>query len=173
MIESGAFRDDLYYRLAAVRVSVPPLRERMEDIEVLARHFLEQSHRPGLVISPEVLAKLCAHTWPGNVRELKNVVERGVALSTGGALTVEDIPGPVGASLASPGTSVGKAVAFQTASGKRKTFRDAKAEAVEAFERAYLTDLIREHDNLSAAAKSAGMDRKHLRVLLRRYGLAD
>ncbi len=171
MIESGQFREDLYYRLAAVRLSVPPLRDRVEDIEVLARHFLARSSRPGLAITPATLAAMCGHSWPGNIRELKNAVERGVALSSSGNLTLDNFPGAHRTSAKIPVGNGG--AAFRTPSGDRRPFRDAKAEAIETFERAYLADLMSAHTTLSAAAQAANMDRKHLRVILRRYGMLD
>ena len=171
MIEASQFREDLYYRLAAVRLSVPPLRDRSEDIEVLTRHFLSRSPRPGLELTAKTLAAMCGHTWPGNVRELRNAVDMGVALSTSGNLELSAFPG---AHRTSATTAIAdNGPSFHTAGGERKPFRDAKTEAVEAFERAYLADLMSEHDSLSGAAKAANMDRKHLRVMLRRYGMAD
>ncbi|MFP3871193.1 MAG: helix-turn-helix domain-containing protein, partial [Syntrophobacteria bacterium] len=83
----GRFREDLYYRLNVVKMSLPPLRERREDIPLLAQHFLEtfsqKYHRPGVQFTPEVTARLAACQWPGNIRELKNCVERAVILARG------------------------------------------------------------------------------------------
>jgi Sigma-54 interaction domain len=85
LVREGKFREDLYYRLQVVPVHVPPLRERREDIPVLARHFVRQLARSGEppVLSPDALSALVAHDWPGNVRELRNVIERALALSPG------------------------------------------------------------------------------------------
>jgi len=92
-IEAGAFRSDLFYRLNVIPLSVPPLRERSEDILSLAEHFLrklEPTSKPGqLRISPELAVALRAHDWPGNVRELANFIRRGVALTQGATLGVE------------------------------------------------------------------------------------
>jgi len=159
MIEQDQFREDLYYRLAVVRLAVPPLRDRPEDVEELARHFLLRSGRPDLRLDEELLARLRDHAWPGNVRELRNLIERGVALARDGVLHVDQI---------------GRAPAKRAAAvrvGPRLAFRDAKAAAVESFERAYLSDLMNEYDSLTAAASAADMDRKHLRVLLKRHGI--
>jgi len=82
-VRAGKFREDLYYRLQVVPIHVPPLRERREDVPVLARHFLRDLTRQGEppVLAPDALSVLSAHGWPGNVRELRNVIERAMAFS--------------------------------------------------------------------------------------------
>jgi two-component system NtrC family response regulator len=96
MVADGAFREDLYYRLAVVPVELPPLRERREDIPVLVEHFLQQAcerhGRPPVRIAREVFAAFNAYAWPGNVRELKNTIERMVVLARGDVLTLDDLP---------------------------------------------------------------------------------
>jgi two-component system NtrC family response regulator len=96
MAADGAFREDLYYRLAVVPIELPPLRERREDIALLAEHFLRRAcerHDCGnLSLDREVFAVLSVYAWPGNVRELENTVERMVALARGETITVEDLP---------------------------------------------------------------------------------
>ncbi len=165
-ILSGGFREDLYYRLAVVRMAVPPLRERMGDIPTLVRHFLGRLGRPDVGIEEAALAELASHTWPGNVRELRNIVERTLVLSPDGRFSLEGLH--VGGGL-SRRPNAAKAAA----SGPRQAFRDAKAIAIEAFEREYLTSLMADYDSLTAAANGADMDRKQLRTLLRRHGLKD
>jgi DNA-binding NtrC family response regulator len=95
-VAAGRFREDLYYRLAVIPIHVPPLRERVEDIPLLARHFLERMEektgRTGCEIDPDALDVLMAYHWPGNVRELENVIERGVALCRGHRIGVADLP---------------------------------------------------------------------------------
>ncbi len=92
-VARGAFREDLYYRLNVITIALPPLRERPEDVPLLARHFLghyaEENRKEIAGISPEAMALLMDYAWPGNVRELENVVERAVVLSTGPTLDVE------------------------------------------------------------------------------------
>jgi DNA-binding NtrC family response regulator len=92
----GRFREDLYYRLNVVRIALPPLRERREDLSLLVRHFLdtlsEKYHKPGLRISPEVNAKLAEYPWPGNIRELKNCIERGVILARTPVIGLDLLP---------------------------------------------------------------------------------
>ena len=155
-----AFREDLYYRLAVIRVHIPPLRERGRDIDLLVEHFVQQfcGGRP-LQMLTEDMQRLRSYTWPGNVRELRNVIERACVLSKGDTLNVDDALGeglpqaPVGFRIGLP-------------------FKEAKGQLVEQFEREYIIDLMKRHRmNLSAASREAQIDRKHLRELLRKYGL--
>ncbi|HOL73487.1 MAG TPA: sigma-54 dependent transcriptional regulator [Bryobacteraceae bacterium] len=96
MIENGAFREDLYYRLAVIPLEIPPLRERVEDIPELVQHLFLNARRrhgkPDLKLPPALLPYFTAYRWPGNVRELENVLERLVVLSVGGEVTVDDLP---------------------------------------------------------------------------------
>jgi DNA-binding NtrC family response regulator len=99
--EQGTFRDDLYYRLNVVTITVPPLRERLSDLPLLAQHFLATCARAtGKLIggfSPAAMARLEAHRWPGNVRELEHAVERAVAMASSTVILPEDLPAEVGA----------------------------------------------------------------------------
>jgi len=96
MAEDGAFRNDLFYRLAVVPLYLPPLRERKEDIPELAEHLFHKAKErhglQGLRVAPSVIARLSAYSWPGNIRELENVVERMLVLSNGEQITEEDLP---------------------------------------------------------------------------------
>lgn len=96
MIQQGTFREDLFYRLNVISVEMPPLRERWEDIPLLARNFLEafatRAGRTAMGIAPEAMEVLMAHAWPGNVRELENVIERAVALAAGDEIRAENLP---------------------------------------------------------------------------------
>jgi DNA-binding NtrC family response regulator len=95
MIANGSFRTDLFYRLDVVRIDIPPLRERREDVPLLAYHFIAKHARPGLPIEgieDDALELLCAHDWPGNVRELENVIESALALARGPRLRASDLP---------------------------------------------------------------------------------
>jgi DNA-binding NtrC family response regulator len=192
-VRQGSFREDLYYRLAVVRIVLPPLRDRAADLEPLVRHFLQTAGQGDLELDPRGFEKMREYAWPGNVRELKNVVERGRSLFRGpGALDFgEYLPGGrfggehVGDEITRPRTLVNddapdvdpdvmSAVAAALTRDGERSFKDAKNLLVEAFERAYLTSLIGEHKgNISRAASSASMDRKHLRELLKKYGLWD
>jgi two-component system NtrC family response regulator len=96
MVEDGAFREDLYYRLAVIPLELPPLRERPDDVPELVQHFFlkakEKQGRSNLVLPPSLLPYFCAYRWPGNVRELENVIERVVVLSRGDDITLNDLP---------------------------------------------------------------------------------
>jgi len=96
MIEDGTFREDLYYRLAVIPLTLPPLRERPEDIPELVQHFFsiskQKNKRPGLILLPALLPYFAQYRWPGNIRELENAVERVVALARGEVITVQDLP---------------------------------------------------------------------------------
>jgi DNA-binding NtrC family response regulator len=159
-IAEKRFREDLYYRLAVIRVTLPSLRERGGDIPFLIEHFVRQfaGGRP-ITVTPDETARLQRHTWPGNVRELRNVLERACVLSKGDSLNLED----------------GFASETSTPAANFRTdlpFKEAKGQLVERFEREYIVDLMRRHKlNLSAAAREAQIDRKHLRELLRKYGM--
>lgn len=192
-VRAGRFREDLYYRLAVVRIVLPPLRDRLDDLPTLVGHFLR--HGGGgdgsAEIDPEGWAALRAYPWPGNVRELKNVVERGRSLFRGPGLldlsqylpghselagladevTLRNTAAPANGDV--PGEVVNAVVsALDRAAGL--SFKDAKNLVVEAFERRYLADLLEETaGNISRAAQSAQMDRKHLRELMKKYGLWD
>jgi DNA-binding NtrC family response regulator len=156
-VAKKAFREDLYYRLAVIRVTVPPLRERGADIPLLIGHFI-QSFGPGLNVAPDDMARLQRHSWPGNVRELRNVIERACLLSKGQSINIEDAL----VEQAPPGIGIRTDLPF----------KEAKGQLVEMFEREYIEDLMRRHGgNLSAAAREAQIDRKHLRELIRKYDL--
>jgi DNA-binding NtrC family response regulator len=150
------FREDLYYRLAVIRIAVPALRERGSDIPRLVEHFANV-FAPGIAISPDDMQRLLAHGWRGNVRELRNVMERACLLARGGAL---DLAGALAAD--SP---------IAASPTRLEPFKVAKNQVVEAFERDYIESLVSRHKrNLSAAAREAQIDRKHLRELMHKYG---
>lgn len=96
-VAEGIFREDLFYRLNVIQIEVPPLRERVDDIPLLVKHFIEKyvsdEDKARIELSPEVWKAFYAYSWPGNVRELENVIERAVVLSSGGVVTVEELPG--------------------------------------------------------------------------------
>src|ERR1700756_193739 len=110
-IAEGRFREDLYYRLSVIPVQLPALRERREDIPLLARHFLESfrksMEKPVQGISPEAMGRLEAYDWPGNVRELENTIERAVALENGTEIGTKVLPDRVGAASAGGAASLG------------------------------------------------------------------
>jgi DNA-binding NtrC family response regulator len=153
-VKEGRFREDLYHRLNVIPITVPPLRERREDIPDLARYFVERFSRETkkrvTAISPEVMDRLIAYAWPGNVRELANVIERAIVLGYGTTITPRDLPARVGASTdqASDGGS------YQA--------------AVNAYRRELvLNALARTGGNRAAAATVLGIHRTHLMRLLK------
>jgi len=154
-VNAGRFRADLYYRLAVAKIVVPPLRDRPEDVEPLARHFVQKlTGQDDLGPLAGALEALRAHPWSGNVRELRNVVEAAIVM---GEL---DLGGERPTTLpAQPG-------------GPVAPYRDARAAALHRFEAEYLRDLIdRSSGNASEAARVARMDRPYLLTLLRKHGL--
>jgi DNA-binding NtrC family response regulator len=155
------FREDMYYRLTSLSIYLPPLRERIEDIPLLATYFLNryasQYTRQPLRLSSSALQKLIAYSWPGNVRELEGTLQRAVVLTSTSILQPEDIDLPV---------------LFKNEVTSSGPFRDAKAEAIRHFERSYLVDLLAEaRGNITIAARRAGKDRRTFQRLLQKYGL--
>ncbi|MBK7861530.1 MAG: sigma 54-dependent Fis family transcriptional regulator [Archangiaceae bacterium] len=149
-VKAGRFRRDLYFRLAVVELFVPALRERVEDIPLLARHFARQLSGVEVELAASTLAALQCDPWPGNLRELRNAVERVLAL---GALE------PQSAAAASPKASA--------------SFKAARERVLDEFEKDYLATLLGVHrGNVSHAAKAAGLARSAFYRLLNRHGLA-
>jgi DNA-binding NtrC family response regulator len=166
------FRDDLYYRLSVIPIRLPPLRERPEDIPLLAQHFLHKSaDRMGKKVTsfaPETLDRLVRYSWRGNVRELENAIERLVVLSPGPVIEPDLLPDHIRAASRPEGADVDGA----SSALLRMPFAQAKALSVSAFERRYLTAaLARSGGNVSAAALAAGMDRSNFRRLLKENGI--
>ena len=158
-VNNGNFRSDLYYRLNIVRLRVPPLRERREDIPLLVAHFYAQFSDDDPTPPAELLANLTRQSWPGNVRELRSAVERAVLL--GDPALWEEVMESRGEDDAT--ANVGE---FDPS----LSFRAAKERAVARFERWYVRELTERHGgNLSRAARAARMDRNHLRDLARRH----
>ncbi len=106
-VQRGQFREDLYYRLNVIPIVLPPLRERREDIPLLARHFLQKScrelNRPLMSLSPDAMQALENYAWPGNVREMENVIERSVTLTDGDSIQRQDLPPNVAGALPADG----------------------------------------------------------------------
>ena len=158
-VAKKAFREDLYYRLAVIRLSVPPMRERGSDIPLLIEWFIQKfSPKEMMKVSPEDMNRLRRHSWPGNVRELRNTIERACLLGRGEYINLDDALHEE----ATPSLGIRTDLPF----------KEAKGQLVEMFEREYIEDLMRRHRmNLSAAAREAQIDRKHLRELIRKYDL--
>jgi two-component system response regulator GlrR len=159
-LKKGRFRQDLYYRLNVVALSLPPLRERREDIPLLARHFLNHYATaldgPAREFSPGAMQKLMLYDWPGNVRELENVIERSVILSAHPCLRPEDVDLPN---------------VLMEAEGE--TFRSLKDKTIKNFERAYIQNLLLSHGgNITKAALAAGKHRRAFWEMMRKHQMA-
>jgi two-component system, NtrC family, nitrogen regulation response regulator NtrX len=163
-ITAGRFREDLFYRLNVVPIHIPPLRERREDIPLLASHFVrtlsEREGVPPRVLDPSAVDVLTSMDWPGNVRELRNTLERLLILSSGPRISVADVERLAGRRVAD-GASLGSLL-------ECKTFEEFKHAA----ERAFLLAKLREFDwNVSETARGLDMPRSNLYKKIERYGL--
>ncbi len=160
-VNAGSFRLDLYYRLAVVCLSVPPLREHPEDVPLLVEHFLRECGHDGAVeevVAPATLESWMQHRWPGNVRELRNLVEATLAM--GEPPELADSPRPAGGDLVDPFEAL-----------LPLGYKQARAKLLYEFEERYLASLLTRADgNVSKAAREARMDRSHLIDLLSRHG---
>jgi len=159
-IGAGKFREDLYYRLNVIPFYVPPLRERQEDIPLLANHFLRlftlQTGQKGKTFSEEALHRLGLHPWPGNIRELKNLVERLVIMVPGDVIAAVDLGFPDAAPEEPPAAAAGS------------TFREARLE----FEKAFLTGALERHGwNVTRTARALHLERSHLHKKIRFFDL--
>jgi len=157
-VNSGQFRTDLYYRLNVMRVTVPPLRDRREDIPMLVAHFYRQLMKSGDAAPPaDLIMRLMRQPWAGNVRELRSAVERAVLLGESAATDGISSPSP-------RGENTWPEMDFTV------SFRDAKESAIGCWTRVYVRELVdRFGGNLSRAARAVSMDRNHLRDLLNKY----
>ena len=169
-VQTGGFRKDLYYRLAAVELRVPPLRERPEDIPLLARHlmsrFVKEMRKPECYLDPTAISELTAYRWPGNVRELRNVIERAVMFSKTDGISGSDIKRLFPASKRSSLIEVSGSV--------DDPYIDAKKKVVADFTNAYLKAKIARHDGLmSKAADHSGIPRQYFSLLVKRYLYRD
>jgi two-component system response regulator AtoC len=170
-LEEGTFREDLYYRLNVVPISIPPLRDRREDIPYLVDHFIarfgRESAKPIKGITPEAQKKLMDFHWPGNVREVENIIERAVALSAGEIIDVEDIR--LDLSPAKPAYGVGAA-----ARGEEAGPFPPSGMALEQFEDEIIKESLRRtNGNKSQAARLLGISRNALRYRLSKMGVPD
>jgi two-component system response regulator AtoC len=155
MIKTGKFREDLYYRLNVINLTIPALRERKEDIAELSRHFLKKyAKKLSKVIAdftPEALELLTGYHWPGNVRELENVVERAVILCESDRVEANDLSIPSPAAIEELGTNP----------------------SLEEMEKAYILRVLKETgNNQSKASQLLGIDRKTLYLKLKKYGIS-
>jgi transcriptional regulator with GAF, ATPase, and Fis domain len=160
-VKAGRFREDLFYRINVVTVGLPPLRERGEDVLVLAESFLagvrEKVNRPGLRLGREARRWITGHTWPGNVRELMNAMERAGTLATSDTIEPRDI-------LA--GTATEARAPVPAGASLKETLNRVEEGAI-------LEALHSAGGNISQAARLLGLSRQHLHTRIRRLGLRD
>jgi DNA-binding NtrC family response regulator len=164
LVARGMFRQDLYYRINVFPMQLPPLRDRPDDIALLAHHFIQKYRarlgKPIESLTPDALAQLRAYDFPGNVRELENKIHQAMVIASGTSIGPRDL-----ALQPAPRT-------LNVDTDISRPFRDLKQEVIDAFERSYLTELLRAHrGNLAASARAAHMDRKNLWLLVTRHGL--
>lgn len=170
-VRAGRFREDLFYRLSVVRVLLPPLRDRAEDIPMLVTHFLEHGpfnrtrseEQRVRQASEDTLSALMSYAWPGNVRELANVIERAVSFCDGDTIEVEHLPDQLrgGGPIVVPGVAA-----------TDRPFKEAKENWINRFEREYVLSVLQKNMfNISHAAREADIDRKYFRKLMRKYDI--
>ena len=168
MVRQGKFREDLFFRLNVVTLTLPPLRDRAGDLPILVGRFLkefaEENNRPPLTVSPEVLELMAAYGWPGNVRELRNVVERMVVMARGDRLTARDLPTVV--RQATPGGGVPVSRSGAVSGSAPGTLDD--------MERTMIRRALESHQgNRIAAADALGISRRTLHRKLNEFGLRE
>lgn len=198
-VRNNRFREDLFYRLSVVRIFLPPLRDRIDDLPLLVKHFLKNSsfNRDANAnlklrsISREALSAMTNYTWPGNVRELLNVVERACSLADGDCIELVDLPEHV-AKCAVPAPKEAQTPSMPTVPSapqtepssdmpaelpidyENKTFKEAKEEWLSSFEGVYIRKLLeRNNYNISQASRESDIDRKYFRKLMKKYGITN
>ena len=164
-MEKGRFRQDLYYRLNVIPLEIPPLRDRIEDVALLADHFIREfslkESKKEKHIADDALTVLMDHVWPGNVRELKNIIERLVITSPSDIITADDIPPLLKENHKSRDSGFSEDV---------YSFKEAR----EIFEKNYLVKKLVENDwNVKKTAKSIGLERSNLHKKIKAYGLDE
>jgi len=164
-IRKGTFREDLYYRLNVVTISLPPLRERKEDISPLIEHFLakysRENHKTGLSISKEARNLLLNYNYPGNIRELENIVERAVVLSRGDTIMTQDLP---------LNLREGKVEGLMQEAGKGRNL----PETLEEIERLRISQALESsHGVQTKAAEELGISERVLRYKMKKYGIGE
>jgi DNA-binding NtrC family response regulator len=169
LVREGKFRDDLYFRLNVVRIVMPPLRERKEDIPILVRgflrHFCKQNQKPLLELTTDAMDALLAYDWPGNIRELRTAIEHGVVMATGKQITLRDLPTALrqAATAKLPG-GVSPTEAFGEKTSPLDLHETEKKLIAQA--------LAATNGNITAAAKKLGISRRTLHRKINEMNLA-
>ncbi len=197
-VREGRFREDLFYRLSVVRLILPPLRDRVEDIPLLCDHLLaklsfnrdREGNQRVNSVDKAVMDAMMTYRWPGNVRELINVIERACSFADSSSVTLADMPEHIsGMHRSSSRSSFPAAVGLGRSSGSSDDetgpatavpsalqdmpFKEAKEEWVSSFERDYILSLLRKNSmNISHAAREADIDRKYFRKLMKKYEIS-
>jgi DNA-binding NtrC family response regulator len=170
-VAQGAFRQDLYYRLRVVELRIPPLRERVGDVALLAHRFVADHARvPGARLSGATLKMLEAHDWPGNVRELANAIERACLLSPEAEIRPEVLPDEIQARRPQPRpSSSGEPGAVTFRRFDKQELEDVMAALTRRVEREFVDGLLSSHEgNVSKAAAESGIHRSHLQRMMAR-----
>jgi len=170
MVKEGSFREDLYYRVNVIAISLPPLRDRSDDIPLLAFHFLRKYARRMKKevnkISVDALQALQGYSWTGNVRELENVIERSVVLAATDTITAQDLPAKI---LSESFYLMDEGAGLDMT---KYSYQDAKQRALASFNRSYISALLKEaQGNISFASEKGGMDRSNFKKLIKKYGI--
>lgn len=171
MVQAGSFRQDLWYRMNVAVIRIPALRERPEDIELLAEHFLREqaaiSGKSGVRdFSESALATMKSYAWPGNVRQLRAAVERASVVATGSLIELQDLPMEL-VEWSSSARKAVDAVALSTL-----TWNQALERGRDEFAKRYLEEVLCQHEGRVAdAAQHAGVERESFYRLMRRYGV--
>jgi DNA-binding NtrC family response regulator len=168
MVGTGDFRDDLYFRLSVVRIHMPPLRERREDIALIATHFLkvaaEENGKPARELTPDALAAMEKYAWPGNVRELRAAIERAVVMANGAKIALRDLPPTVREGAAAAPVTVGGIKLPPGKPGNRMTLQDTE-------HRMIARALEETGGNVTQAAKILGLSRRTMHRRLKELRL--
>ncbi|MGI8819950.1 MAG: sigma-54-dependent transcriptional regulator [Chthoniobacterales bacterium] len=159
LVQEGKFRDDLYFRLNVVHITMPPLRDRREDIPLLVhgflRHFAQVNERPGLELTADAMNTLLSYRWPGNVRELRTAIEHGVVMATGSKITVRELPLAIR-------QAAGLGAAGMVSSGRGPGEKVSPLDLRETERRLTMQALSSTNGNITAAAKKLGISRRTL-----------
>src|ERR1019366_4565608 len=170
LVQEGKFRDDLFFRLNVVRITMPPLRERKEDIPLLVhgflRHFCKANDKPLLDLAPDAMNALLAYNWPGNVRELRTAIEHGVVMATGAKITLRDLPSAVR-------QAAGHALPRGISSAKAFSEKSSPWDLRETEKKLILQALTTTNGNVTAAAKKLGISRRTLHRKINEINAAE
>jgi transcriptional regulator with PAS, ATPase and Fis domain len=171
LVEQSQFREDLFYRLNVISITMPPLREKKDDVPLLAYHFLKK-YANGMKsniksISVDAMNMLIAYSWPGNVRQLENVIERAIVMAEGDTVTTDHLPFVVRDEITHPDASIPK-----TSQELKETKKKIRESAVESIEKSFILDALTRNDwNVTKSAKEVGMQRSNFQALMRKYNI--